>query len=93
MTEDYKQQTQTQNILLEGRKKVVVSGVIDVECFDDNAITLITVLGTLLIKGNDMKIEKLHLEQGEVVATGSFYLAEYTSDDHEKGGFFSRMFK
>lgn len=83
-----------QNIILEGRRKINISGVIDVESFDDASVNLLTELGVLLIKGNEIKIEKLSLDTGEISATGDFYLIEYTADEKEKtGGLFARMFR
>ena len=83
-----------QNIILEGRRKISISGVIDVESFDDTSVNLLTEMGILLIKGYDIKIEKLNLDTGEVSANGDFYLIEYTTDEKEKsGGLFSRMFR
>ncbi len=89
MQEEYK----NQNITLEDRKKLSISGVKSVENFDDNSITLITNLGTLNIRGNDIKIEMLNLDIGGVTATGDFYLVEYVSEISEKRGFFSGLFK
>ena len=83
-----------QNIILEGRNKISISGVNDVESFDDGSIQLITQLGTLLIRGYELKIEKLNLDTGEVPANGDIYLMEYINDEKEKGGgLFSRIFK
>ena len=83
-----------QNIILEGRNKISVSGVEDVENYDDSTITLNTILGKLLIKGDDVKLEKLNLDTGEISATGDFYLCEYITDEKEKsGGLFSRIFR
>lgn len=83
-----------QNIILEGRNRINISGVNDVESFDESSIQLITELGTLLIKGYELKIEKLNLDTGEVSANGDIYLIEYINDEKEKsGGLFSRLFK
>lgn len=82
-----------QNITLEDRRHLTVSGVTDVESFDDNSITLITSSGTLVIKGADIKIEKLSLDSNEVIANGDFYLMEYISDETAKRGLFARMFR
>jgi len=83
-----------QNIIIEGRRKINITGVDDVESFDEQNITLVTELGVLSIKGDEIKIEKLNLDTGEVSATGDFYLFEYISDEKEKsGGLFSRIFK
>lgn len=85
-----------QNIILESRQKMTVSGVLDVENFNDECITMDTELGILIIKGYDLHINKLSLDNGELVIEGDIYSCEY--DDREgaksKGfGFFARMFK
>lgn len=82
-----------QNIILEGRRKLNINGVKEVENFDDNGIVLITDLGTLMIKGNDIKIEKLNLDLEEIAAVGDFYSFEYISDDTVKHSLFGRMFR
>ena len=82
-----------QNITLENRRKLTMTGVTDVESFDDNSITLITEMGTLLIKGTDIKIEKLSLDTNEITAHGDFFLMEYISDESVKKGFISKMFR
>ena len=82
-----------QSLCLEDRKRLVISSVTDVESFDDNSISLITSLGVLIIKGADIKIEKLNLDPEEVIATGNFYLMEYVSDENTKSGFFKKMFR
>lgn len=87
------EETRKQNIVLEGRKKLNISGVKEVENFDDNSIVLITDLGTLMIKGSSIKIEKLNLDLEEIAAVGDFYSFEYISDDNEKHSFFGRMFR
>ncbi|MBE7013882.1 MAG: sporulation protein YabP [Ruminococcaceae bacterium] len=87
------EEMQKQNISLESRRKLSITGVKEVENFDDNTITLITDLGTLSVKGSEIKIEKLNLDSGEVSATGDFYAFEYISDENTKRTFFSRMFR
>ncbi len=81
------------NIILESRERMTVSGVIEVESFDENSIILDTELGTLIIKGQVLKIGKLNLDSGEVLAEGEFDSFEYTAETTHRGGFFSRMFQ
>ena len=45
-----------QNLILENREKLNVSGVLDVLSFDDQIIIVETSLGLLTIKGEDLKI-------------------------------------
>ena len=50
-----------QNLILENRGKLSVSGVNDVLSFDDQIIIVETTLGLLTIKGEDLKINKLNI--------------------------------
>ena len=81
------------NIIVESRERITVSGVNDVESFDENSIILSTELGNLIIKGQDLKIGKLNLDSGEVLAEGDFDSFEYADYGTPKGSFFSKMFK
>ncbi len=81
------------NIIVESRERISVSGVNDVEAFDENSIMLSTELGNLVIKGQDLRIGKLNLDSGEVLAEGSFESFEYSEEGMQKGGFFSKMFR
>ena len=48
-----------QNIVLENREKLSISGVLDVLSFDDQIVIVETELGLLTIKGENLKINKL----------------------------------
>lgn len=83
-----------QNIILENREKLSVSGVEDILTFDEEEITLDTSLGQLQIRGSNLKVEKLSVDTGEVVATGSFDSLLYQgSSTPQKGGFFRSIFQ
>lgn len=58
------------NIILENRCKISMSGVEKVENFDDNEISLLTNLGELTIKGNNLHISKMDVETGEMAVEG-----------------------
>ena len=51
-----------QNIVLENREKLSISGVLDVLSFDDQIIIVETELGLLTIKGEDLRINKLSID-------------------------------
>ena len=40
-----------QNILMENRERMSISGVLDVESFDEESVVVETEMGTLVIKG------------------------------------------
>ncbi len=82
------------NIIIEGRKKISVSGVEDVDCFDEDSIVLITTGGNLTVTGSDFHINKLSVETGELIIDGSFDGCKFDeAGSGGKGGFFSKMFK
>lgn len=73
-----------QNIILENREKLSVSGVLDILTFDEDEITLDTHLGILTVKGSDLKVEKLSLDTGEIVAKGNFDQFSYPVNQSPK---------
>ena len=84
-----------QNLILENRKKLSISGVSDIESFDEESIVLYTELGTLNIKGNSLHINRLSVESGDVEVAGEIDSMAYTDDDAKTKGFgiFGKLFK
>lgn len=91
--EKYKKAEQPNNIILEGRRKMLVSGVENVESFDENMIVLYTTEGVLVIHGEELHIEKLNLDGGELNVEGHVDSLSYEDDEAPKGGLLSRFFK
>lgn len=84
-----------QNIVLENRNKLNVSGVKDVISFDDELVIIETELGLLTVKGDNLKINKLSIDTGEVNVEGEISNLGY-SDPTKKSqeqGLFSKIFK
>ena len=81
------------SMTVEGRRKVTVSGVLDVECFDEAEIVMATTQGTLIVHGDELKIGRLSLDTGDVSLEGVIDRLEYENDVHQSGGLFSRLFK
>ena len=68
---DYNSMPQTAHRLeLVGRERLMVSGVEDVERFDETGIIMSTSAGTLVITGEDLHIGKLSLDGGELHVDG-----------------------
>ena len=59
------------NLSLEERKKLNVSGVLDVESFDEHEIVMETGGGCLIIRGEELSIGKLSVDTGDVRIEGS----------------------
>lgn len=85
----------SQNIILENRKKMSISGVMDVESFDEDNILLYTEAGMLNIKGEKMRINKLSVESGDVTVEGEICSVSYTDEDPKAKGasIFKKLFK
>lgn len=82
------------NVIMEDRKTVSMTGVNDVDSFDESAITAYTDLGELTVKGINLHINKLSIETGELELSGEIYSLTYTNDSNQKqGGFFSKVFR
>ncbi|SHE77004.1 sporulation protein YabP [Caldanaerobius fijiensis DSM 17918] len=84
------------NIFIENREKAKISGVIEVMSFNEDNINLSTNLGGLIIKGKDLHINKLNLDDGELIIEGTILSLTYTSKEDMKGrgkGLLSKMFK
>ncbi len=80
------------NVIIEGRARMSVSGVEDVENFDDTTVVLYTSRGMLVIHGSGLHIERLSLETGELAVEGTIDGIQY-SDEIQSGSFWSRLFK
>ena len=87
------QDTQRHLITLEGRRRMTVSGVSDVESFDEAEIIMQTSQGTLVDRGAELHIGRLSLDTGDVTLEGTVDRLEYENDAPGQGGLFSRLFK
>lgn len=84
-----------QNIVLENREKLNITGVLDVLSFDDQIVILETELGLLTVKGENLRINKLSLDTSEVTIDGTIYQLAYSEKDNmeKSGGFLNKIFK
>lgn len=84
-----------QNLVLENRGKLSVSGVLDVLSFDDQVVIIETELGLLTIKGEDIRINKLSIDTSEVVVEGDIFSMNYSEKETDKkgGSFLGKIFK
>lgn len=84
-----------QNIVLENREKLNISGVLDVLSFDDQIVILETELGLLTVKGENLRINKLSLDTSEVTIDGEIYQLAYSEKNsiEKGGGLLNKIFK
>ena len=79
-------------LTLEGRERLTVSGVEDVERFDESAIVMSTTAGTLVVSGENLHIGKLSLDGGELHVDGQIDSLSYEEQSAGRGGLLGRLF-
>jgi len=80
------------NVIIEDRTRLSVSGVVEVESFDDRQIVTMTSKGSLILRGTELHIDKLSLETGELVVTGLISDLGY-EESAPSGSLWQRLFK
>lgn len=83
------------NLMLENRKRLTINGVIEVINFNENQILLNTDVGTMIVKGQELKMNKLDVQNGDVIITGKVDSCVYTNDKSmaKKDSIISRLFR
>ena len=76
---------------LEGREALTVSGVEDVDRFDENEIVMNTSEGVLVVTGENLHIGKLSLDGGELHVDGRIDSLAFEDAPASRGGFLSRL--
>jgi sporulation protein YabP len=89
----YEEKQLPHHLVLEGRSSLTVSGVEEVERFDENTIVMATVKGALVVRGEGLHIEKLSLDGGDLKVEGMVDSLTYEDQGRERGGFFARLLR
>ena len=84
-----------QNIVLENREKLTLTGILDVFSFDDQIIIVETELGLLTIKGENLKINKLNIDTSDFTLNGKINSMAYseTAFEGKNSNILSKIFK
>ena len=79
-------------LTVENRRTLFMDGVVHVVGFDEDYVSLDTKLGRVVIEGEEMKIESLTNDSGEIKIVGIISAVIYT-DQKTKAGMLRRLFK
>lgn len=96
MEELYDKGKQTHKLVLYHRTALSLTGVVDVISFDLNEVLLETDTGMLHIKGQDLHVNSLTLEKGEIEISGtidSLLYSEVSGYAAKTESFFNRLFR
>lgn len=69
--------TKPHTLMLDNRKKLVITGAEEVNGFNEDAVSVKTTDGTLIIKGSGLHIDKLNLDSGDVSIEGRVDAMQY----------------
>lgn len=86
----------SQNLHMDNRNRILLTGVLNVDSFNEERIVVETDLGLLEIKGSSMHMSRLNLEAGEMIIEGSIDSCSYsgrTAKSKKGTGFLSSLFK
>ena len=96
MMEKGNEQEKKHTLSMDARRHISISGVCEVESFDEQTVVLSTVCGEMAIEGSTLHIHVLSMDQGIVTLDGRIdsvtYYERESSGKGEKQGFFGRLF-
>lgn len=75
---------------LNERKSLTMTGVTEVVSFDENTVVLQTSLGLLIVQGQQLSLQNLSLEGGQVAVEGTIGALSY--EEPRQGGW-RRLFR
>ena len=93
MNNEEKKSMGAHNLILEERGSLTVTGVEDIDSFDDQTVVIYTCLGELTVRGNQLHIERIDLQAGELELQGQVDALTYADQPAVRGGFFARIFR
>lgn len=80
------------SLMLDHRAKLRLTGAEDVNGFNEEAVSVKTTAGLLIIKGSNLHIDKLSLETGDVSIDGKIDSLQYIGSDTPRSKL-SRLFR
>lgn len=88
-------QRKRHELVITGRNELDLTGVLNVDSFDTEEFLLQTSEGYLGIRGEELNIKHLDLEEGRLNITGKIVELSYLdrSNTGENGSFWSKLFR
>ena len=83
MNSEYKVEKDNE-IILKNRKLLEVKGIKKLESLNPNEFYIITSLGDLIVKGENLEMQQLDIDKGNLWISGLIYSLEYLDDEQNK---------
>lgn len=93
MAEEKKVTRQQHHVIMEGRRTLIITGVTDIDSFDEQMVAVFTDVGELIARGSGLHINKIDVDSGELSLDGEIDSLEYTDNVAVRGGLWSRLFR
>ena len=87
-----KEVQQPHELRLDNRARLSISGVGEVESFDESVVVLKTVRGLLIVRGEKLQLQALSIDGGQISVHGLIDSLSY-EEEQKTAGFFKRMFR
>ncbi len=71
------------SLILDNRNTLNLSGVTDVAGFDEQTVNLVTECGVLIVKGENLHINKLNLDSKDVCIDGTINSLQYINSSNK----------
>ncbi len=71
-------------VVIDGRDRVSITAVNDVDSFNENEIIFLTSQGMMTITGEDLHISKLDLDEGTLIIDGMIDSIDYSDHEEER---------
>lgn len=81
------------NVIMENRRTLTISGVMDIDSFDEETVIVFTEEGELTIKGQNLHINKIDVESGDLSMEGLVDSFTYSDNQPQKGGLLAKLFR
>lgn len=82
--------TLPQKLTLDDRRRLSVTGVQDIESFDESTVVLHTNRGILMVRGQELHLRQLSVDGGQVAVEGLIDALIY-EETRKEGGFWARL--
>ena len=79
-------------LMLDNRRKLVLTGAVEVNGFNEETVSVKTTARTLIVKGSGLHVDKLNLETGDVTVSGTVNSLQYIGTDNSRSRL-SKLFR
>lgn len=82
------------NVILEGRRKLTITGVTEIDSFDEQSVIVFCATGELAVRGEGLHINRIDVDTGELSLEGTrIDSLAYADNLPARGGFFGKLFR